>query len=182
MRANDPDRQTTRTEAGRAARASLRDAGLRARMDGRRVFVSSVMDSQMTPDREALQAWLVGVGAEPVMWETIALDDRHAEPAFLEGVDRSDVFVLLVGAHYGVPDTSGYAPTHKEANRARERGLPGYLFIRGDVRAEDRAAKVTDWLRSLAGEFAAATYRTPAELCELLGERLAEAAADRGPA
>src|SRR5688500_11387426 len=98
------------------------DGRFRQWVSGQRIFVSSVMDAEMTPYREAVRKYLdsFGIGV-PVMWETISPADSRPAQAFLDGVDRSTQFLLMLGKRYGVADDTGYSPTHKEADRARKR-------------------------------------------------------------
>jgi hypothetical protein len=103
------------------------------------------MDAEMAAAREAVRGLLERWGAVPVMWEAITPRDQQPQAAFLEGVDSSAVFVLLLGSRYGAADASGYSPTHKEANRASERHTPRLLFMQRDVSDQDRAGKLNDW-------------------------------------
>src|SRR5687768_4827352 len=95
------------------------DSQFRAWMSRHRIFVSSLMDDEMTPFRTAVRSWIHESDGHPVMWEEITPQDERSQDAYIEGVNQSDVFVLLLGARYGIPDTSGYSPTHQEANQAK---------------------------------------------------------------
>src|SRR5207248_2661188 len=97
--------------------APLSEERFRDWMAGRNIFVSSTMDAEMTPFREAVRAYIHSMGATPIMWEEITPRDEGPQQAYLGGVDRSGVFVLLFGSRYGVTDASGYSPTHQEGNR-----------------------------------------------------------------
>src|SRR5688500_7377897 len=83
-------------------------------MGRQRVFISSVMDAELTAYRQAVRAYLRREGAAPVMWEEIAPQDTGPVRAFLDGVQSSTLFLLALGNRYGVADDSGYSPTHKE--------------------------------------------------------------------
>ena len=155
----------------------LDDTAFRDWMRGRRIFVSSVMDSEMKTDRGSVRALIMRWGGIPVMWEAITPQDKRPEGAYLEGVETSSLFVLLLGSRYGVSDASGYSPTHKEANRARERDLPRLLFLRSEVGDADRAGKLNDWLRGLYAEVSGASYSSPEDLCSRLEDQLREMAA-----
>jgi hypothetical protein len=179
MRSNDPHQWSDLLVERGASPVPLEDAEFRRWMAGRRVFVSSTMDDQMRPDREAARALLARWEADPVMWETVTPRDEHPERAYLEGVERSALFALLLGARYGVADATGYAPTHKEGNRAKELGIPRLLFVRGDVSDRDRDGKLNDWLRTLYSELSGAQYASPTELAALLEARLRETAAQQ---
>src|SRR4051794_9999206 len=154
----------------------LSDEQFSAWMSDRRVFVSSVMDSEMDPDRSVVRDWLRSWDAIPVMWEEITPRDERAAHAYLDGVDRSQLFVLLLGTSYGVSDEEGASPTYREGERAAARGLPRLLLLRADVRDTDRDPKLTRWIRSLYSEVSAAKYADAAELTRALEGRLREIA------
>lgn len=102
--------------------------------------------------------------------------DQHPERAYLEGVERSHVFVLLLGHGYGRSDESGYSPTHKEANRAAELHVPRLLFEPADVRRVDRDGRLNDWVASLHQQLSGNAYADPADLGDQLEARLREMA------
>lgn len=160
----------------RAAPRRLTDEQFQEWMAGRPIFVSSVMDKEMNPARDAVRAWIHQWGGEPVMWEEIVPRDQRSQYAYLDGVDRSNVFVLLLGSRYGVADDSGASPTHKEGTRAKERGVTRLLFTPADLASSDRDVKVNDWLGSLYNEVSAAKYANPDDLTRQLGQRLRELA------
>lgn len=156
----------------------LADEPFREWMHDRGIFVSSLMDPEMQPFRDRLRSGLLSWGARPEMWEQLAPRDASPERAYLEGVDRSNVFVLLLGTRYGVTDQSGYSPTHKESNRAKEQHLTRLLFTKGDVRPTDRDGRLNDWLNSLFAELSGGTFLTPDELWTRVEARLRETAAE----
>lgn len=157
--------------------APLSDERYRAWMSGRLIFVSSLMDSEMAPFREAVCAHLHAMGATPVMWEEITPRDEEPQSAYLGGADRSTVFVLILGSRYGVTDQSGYSPTHQEGNRAAERRIPRLLFTLGTLNDSDRDGRLNDWLRSLHSEVSGASFATVNDLVGQLDARLREMAA-----
>src|SRR5882724_4752422 len=149
----------------------------RAWIAGRQIFVSSLMDREMTPYRDVVRAHLYTMGATPVMWEEITPRDEGPQRAYLGGVDRSSVFVLMLGSRYGVTDQTGYSPTHQEGNRAAERRIPRLLFTLGTVNDADRDGRLNDWLRSLRNELSGASFMTANDLVGQLDARLREMAA-----
>jgi hypothetical protein len=152
----------------------LTNERFRERMGRQRVFLSSVMDGELNPYRDAVRAYLRREGAAPVMWEEIAPQDSGPVRAFLDGVERSTLFVLALGNRYGVSDDTGYSPTHKEANRAKELQIPRLLFTLPDA---GRDGRLNDWLRSLYSEIAGLTVDSPQGLVVQLEARLQELAA-----
>jgi hypothetical protein len=131
----------------------------------------------MSPFREAARAYLHGMGATPVMWEEITPRDESPQHAYLGGVDRSGVFLLLLGSRYGVADSSGYSPTHQEGRRAAEMKIPRLLFTLSTVKDSERDGRLNDWLRSLYGELSGASFSSTSDLVAQLDARLREMAA-----
>jgi hypothetical protein len=149
----------------------------RAWMNGQHIFVSSTMDAEMTPFRQAVRGWLQSWGAIPMMWESFTPQDKGPQRAYLDGVDQSSFLLLLLGSRYGVTDESGYAPTHQEANRAAERKIPRLLFTLSTVKAAERDGRLNDWLNSLYREISGAGFATTEELLAQLEAQLRELAA-----
>lgn len=54
------------------------------------------------------------------MWEETTPRDQGPRDAYLEGADRSQIFLLPHGMRYGVSDESGFSPPHQETSRAAE--------------------------------------------------------------
>jgi hypothetical protein len=161
---------------GSAAPPQLDEQQFREWMSHRRFFVSSVMDDEMTPFREAVRAWLDSVGSPPIMWEEITPRDERSDVAYLEGVNRSDGFLLLLGSRYGVTDQTGFSPTNKEANQAKDRGIPRLVFDYVGVTASGRDGRLNDWLQSLYAEVSTARFSDETDLIRKLDQRLREIA------
>lgn len=155
----------------------LSDDRYRAWMAGRRIFVSSAMDSEMSPFRNAVRDYLRNFGATPVMWEEITPQDQSPQVAYLSGVESSRIFLLLLGRRYGIADDSGYSPTNKEANLAKALRIPRLLFTFSVKDRSERDGKLNDLIGSLHNELSAAEFETAADLCAQLDSRLREMAA-----
>ncbi len=155
----------------------LDEGRFRQWLASQRIFMSSVMDAELNPYRQAVRDFLqpFGVGV-PVMWETISPADVHPERAYIAGVDSASLFVLIFGSRYGVAAASGFSPTHQEANRAKERHLPRWLFTlpAGGTPADGR---LQDWKGSLYNEISANQVAGPANLVAQLKAKLEETAA-----
>jgi hypothetical protein len=160
----------------RSAPTPLADADFESWMEGRPIFISSVIDEETHPLREAARDAITRLGGVPVMWEGITPRDQKAEDAFLEGVDRTTLFVLLVGTRYGVTDESGYSATHKETVRAGELAIPRLLFEFATA-SQKRDGRLNDWIRSLYNEVSTAKIADAGHLRDLLDVRLRELAA-----
>ena len=143
---------------------------------GQRVFVSSTMDGELTPYRDAVRGYLGAYGGPQtaVMWETVTPADQDPRGAYLGGVDQSTLFVLMLGESYGVDDASGFSPTHQEANRAEERGLARLLFTLDSPR---RDGPLQRWLASLYSKVAGNRVESAEGLVKRLDAMLRELAA-----
>jgi hypothetical protein len=100
----------------------LSDHELRLWASDQKVFVSSVM-RDMEAERGAVVAAVEAIGATPVLFERFGGRDDPAEVAYLDGVRGADIYVGVLGPRYGLPDASGYSPTHLEYNEAVHNGL-----------------------------------------------------------
>lgn len=145
-------------------------------MSHRPIFVSSVMDAEMQPARDAVRGCILRWGGEPVMWEMLAPRDQHAKRAYLEGVERSFICVLLLGTVYGVSDETGFSPTHKEGNHAADLYITRLLFQPAGLPQSDRDGKLNRWVNSLYHEVAGGKYQTPEDLSSQLERQLREIA------
>lgn len=146
-------------------------------IDDRPIFVSSRMDDEMAGVRQAIRSALEGLGGAPVMWEDVAPSDAPAERAYLEGVDRSSVFVLLLGSRYGTADETGYSPIHKEWNRASQRSILRLVFTRSDIQPNERAGRLNDWLGSIRNQVSTREFGGTEDLVGALQDRLRDLAA-----
>lgn len=135
------------------------------------------MDEEMADAREAVRSTIKRWGGQAVMWEELTPRDQHAERAYTEGVERSSIFVLLVGRSYGAADETGYSPTHKEGRRAKELSVPRLVFEDDRITPSERDGRLNDWLRSLHAEVSTGGYQDPNDLSRLLENRLREIAA-----
>lgn len=160
----------------RATPRPIADDRFREWMAEQRVFVSSVMDKEMTPARQAARERIEQLGGHPEMWEVLAPRDQHPERAFLDGVRRSSVFVLLLGHAYGVSDESGFSPTHKESNLAEELHIHRMLFQPQNIVRTDRDGKLNRWVDSLYHEVSGGKYANPTDLANHLERQLRDLA------
>lgn len=85
-----------------------------------KVFISSVI-SGMEHFRETAKAAIQSLGYESICAEDFTASPRTARVACLEGVRKSDIFILLCGERYGDKQASGLSATHEEYEEAKER-------------------------------------------------------------
>jgi hypothetical protein len=110
-----------------------------------RVFISSVR-SGLEAERDALPGLVKAIGFDPVRFEDFTAQGIPSRQACLDGVDSSDVYLLILGPKYGTvfPET-GQSATHDEFVRAQARGLHRLAFVKAGVEMEpEQAAFVKD--------------------------------------
>jgi hypothetical protein len=104
------------------------------------IFISSVRRG-LEQERDALPGLFLALGHEPRRFEDYTAQPVPPREACLRGVEEADVYLLLVGPHYGDPvfDT-GLSPTEEEFVLARRRGIPVLVFRKRGVDPEPRQA------------------------------------------
>lgn len=98
-----------------------------------KVFISSVR-SGLEDERRALPGIIRALGHQPVMFEDFGARVEPSREACLRGVAESDVYLLLLGPHYGYkfPET-GQSATHDEWVAAKTSGIERLVFHKANV-------------------------------------------------
>src|SRR5580700_1005949 len=115
------------------------------------VFISSVRRG-LEDERDYLPALLKASGHEPRRFEDFSAQPVPSRDACLAGVEAAEVYLLLLGRHYGepLPDT-GKAPTEEEFTIAKHRGMPILVFRKVgdsvDELQQDFITRVGDYQR-----------------------------------
>lgn len=101
-----------------------------------KVFVSSVRRG-LEEERDALPSLIAALGHEALRFEDFTAQAVPSREACVRGVGESDVYVLLLGPHYGhvFPETRQSA-THDEFVAARMKGIPVLVFRKTGVEFE----------------------------------------------
>ena len=93
-----------------------------------KVFISSVRRG-LEAERDYLPDLIRANGHEPLRFEDFGAQDLTSRGACLGGVQDSDVYLLILGPHYGGEmDDTGISATEEEFNTATSRGIPIYVF------------------------------------------------------
>lgn len=119
-----------------------------------RVFISSVRVGLET-ERDALPGLIRALGHDPIRFEDFTAQSAPSRQACLDALETCDIYLLLVGAHYGhVFPESGQSATHDEWMDATRIGLPRYVFRKADVELEERQVSFIETLGDYgAGRF-----------------------------
>ena len=75
--------------------------------------------------------------------------DKSTQQVYLNEVEKSDIYLLLVGDKYGYCEDSGISPTEQEFNRAEELGLIKLVMVRGKDDSK-REEKEVEFLRRVS--------------------------------
>ncbi len=103
------------------------------------VFVSSVMKAEhLEAEREACRNAIDSIPlARSWLFEFSPASTDTAEDTYLEKVDQSDIFILILGAELTDPVT-------REYDRALTGGKPRLIFVKN---VNERSARAVEWLR-----------------------------------
>ncbi len=153
---------------------------------GKRVFISSVTEG-LRQERTALPGLIRALGMDPVRFEDFTALPEPSREVCLQAVGTSDVYLLLLGEHYGspFPDT-GLSPTNDEYRAAINKGIPRLAFRRRGVTLESAqaafAAQVEAYETGLFRGDLGRSRRTPQRRVRRprpIGRRTAELRPDR---
>jgi len=101
-----------------------------------KVFISSVRRG-LEAERDSLPGLIRAIGLEPVRFEDFSALPTPSREACMRGVAAADVYLLLLGPHYGhvFPET-GQSATHDEWIGATTKGIPRLVFRKSTVTLE----------------------------------------------
>ncbi len=98
--------------------------------------ISSVTQG-LRQERTALPGLIRALGMDPVRFEDFTALPEPSRDVCLQAAQSSDVYLLLLGDHYGTPfPDTGLSPTHEEYRAALNSGIPVLAFRRRDVAME----------------------------------------------
>jgi hypothetical protein len=98
-----------------------------------RAFISSVRRG-LGAERDYLPELIRAIGHEPSRFEDFGARNATSRGACLDGVSQADVYLLLLGPHYGDQmEDSGVSATEEEFNVAQQRGIPILVFKKTGV-------------------------------------------------
>jgi hypothetical protein len=160
----------------------MRVAKKRARpSQSMKIFISSVRRG-LEEERDALPSLIAALGHEPIRFEDFTAQPVPSREACLQGVEESDVYLLLLGSSYGDPvfDT-GLSPTEEEWNVARRQGLPILVFCKRDVELEPKQQAFVERIEEFTrGRFRKA-FAGPVDLQTEVVQAIGELRADQEP-
>jgi hypothetical protein len=129
-----------------------------------KVFISSVR-SGLEVERDSLPGLIMAVGHSPLRFEDFTSQPTPSREACLRGVQAADVYLLLLGPHYGDPlPETGLSPTHEEYNAALARGVPRLAFRKTGVDLEPAQAAFAHEVEAYSTGLFRAAFSGPVDL------------------
>ena len=120
-----------------------------------RIFVSSVQ-KEFSTLRHDLKAFLLGDAflrrfvAEVFLFEELPASDQRADQIYLAEVERSDIYLGILGYDYGSEDADGISPTEREYLHATQHRKERLIYVWG-ADEKQRAPKMKKFISSASG-------------------------------
>lgn len=132
-----------------------------------KIFISGVQ-KEFKNERLSLRDYihgdpLLGQFFEVFLFEPQPANDRRADDLYLEEVRASDIFLGLFGDQYGLEDSNGQSPTHREFLLATELGKIRFIYIKGQDDSK-RHPKMLDLILSAGEQLIRRRFNTQPEL------------------
>lgn len=148
---------------------------------GKRVFISSVTEG-LRQERTALPGLIRALGMDPIRFEDFTAHPDPSRDVCLQAVGTSDVYILLLGEHYGTPfPDTGLSPTHEEYRAAINRGIPRLAFRRRGVTMESAQAAFAAEVEAYETGLFRGSWEEVGELLSAVSDALAQLDTLGGP-
>ncbi len=140
-----------------------------------KVFISSVQ-SEFAQERQLLFDFisndeLLGQYFEPFIFEQIAAQDTNPQQLYLAEASSSQVYLLLMGLHYGNAWSEELSPTEKEYQAAGESNAYRVAFIK-DMDDQQREEREELFFRKVQKELSYRVFSNPSVLVSLVKQSL----------
>jgi len=102
-----------------------------------KLFISSVQ-KEFSLERRAIAEYLredplLGSFFEPFLFEEVPATTASPDLVYLEEVQRSHIYIAILGGEYGFEDVDGISPTEREYTKAKEADIPRWVYIKGGI-------------------------------------------------
>jgi hypothetical protein len=131
-----------------------------------KIFIGSLI-SGFEPFREAAKSAVATLRHEAVIAEDFGAQPNSPQVACLQGVRSADLVLMLLGARYGYPGSSGLSPTHEEYLEARD-AKPMLVFVQDGVEREPLQAKFLSEVQAWQTGHLRDAFKTPEQLKDLV--------------
>ena len=102
----------------------------------KRIFISSVQ-KEFERERAAIKRM---IESDPILKPYFKVfvfeidapaSDKSTQQVYLEEIEKSDIYLVLIGNRYGYCREGELSPTEREFDKARELGLTKLVMVRG---------------------------------------------------
>ncbi len=112
-----------------------------------KIFISSVQ-TEFAEERKALHEYLssdplLGMFFEPFLFEFLPALDQRADQVYLTEVERSDIYLGLLGRDYGFENSDGVSPTELEFDKASAQFKTRLIFLTTHSNSERHPKQLT---------------------------------------
>src|SRR5574344_1130006 len=131
----------------------------------KRIFISSVQ-KEFERERVAIKKM---IESDPILSPNFkvfvfeidaAAADKSTQQVYLKEIEKSDIYLLLVGNKYGYSQEGEVSPTEQEFDKAQELGLTKLVFVRGTDNSK-RDAREALFLDKVSRERVRVRYQDP---------------------
>lgn len=137
-----------------------------------KVFISSLITG-MEDIRAATKSAIEALGHTAVMAEDFGTRPQSPQVACLDGLRRSSLVVLILGADYGSKQASGISATHEEYSEAKG-SRPVIAFVQEDVTREPDEAEFVREVQAWEGGLFRGGFRSADQLKSLVTRAIHE--------
>src|ERR1039457_1761054 len=111
-----------------------------------KVFISGVQKEQKA-ERRAVKAAILGNGLLSEYFDVVLFEDAPArgkspESSYLNEVRGSDIYIGLLGDHYGGSVGGGMSPTEAELREAQNQQKEILIYIKGENGTTDKKSEL----------------------------------------
>lgn len=141
------------------------------------IFVSSVQP-ELKAERAAVRDFVRGDALlrrffDVFLFESLPASDRRPDAVYLDEVERSAIYLGLLGDEYGTEDAAGVSPTEREFDRATALGKVRLVFVKG-VGHGDRHPKMSALVAKAGAQLIRRRFSAIPELTAALYASLVE--------
>ncbi len=149
-----------------------------------RIFVSS-LQKEMGKERRSVKEYIEDDPFISKYFEVFVFEkdaparDKTARQKYLAQIDKSDIYIGILGSQYGEPGKDGLSPVEREFQRATDKGLERIIYIHGK-KDLDKEKRMREFIRSISKNLIRKRYENISDLLKNIHESLFDFLQDQG--
>jgi len=149
-----------------------------------RIFVSSVQ-KELKEERDAVKDYVEHDALLKKYFDVFVFEedaparDKTAEQKYLSEVDKSDIYLGILGSEYGNPGSDGLSPVEREFRRATDKDIERLIYIRG-VEDAGREKEMRAFIKKISKALIRKRYKESEDLLKYINESLLDFLEERG--